>query len=238
MRINENYWLLNVPVAHRGLWDEDIPENSTAAYENAAAHGYAIEIDLYQSTDGEIFSFHDKTLKRMTGEDGNIFDKTAEQLKKLYLNGTKYKIPTFDEVLEIAKNRAPLLIELKDQPNGDYVKKVVERLSRYDGEFAIQSFNPLYINKVKKLAPQFIRGILGSDFVEDVNFLTRYVVKNMNFNNIIKPDFISYRYNGLPLSKKKSKNLPVIAWTVTDQETADRIKPYVKNIIFENFIPE
>lgn len=241
MRIKSDYFLFNKPIAHRGLWGNGVIENSTAAYKKAAEYGYPIEIDLYLSKDGVLFSFHDKTLKRMTGEDGYIYDKTAEQLKSLRLQNTNERIPTFNEVLEIAENKVPLLIEIKNQPDKTVVDKIVKRLKNYGGEFAIQSFNPLYINRVKKLAPEFIRGILSTADEEELKSekpITRLIVKKMLLNFLIKPDFISYDYKGLPLKKSKTKNKAVLCWTVTSQEIYDKIKKYADNIIFENFIPE
>lgn len=237
MRIDKNYWLLSRPVAHRGLWGGEIAENSITAYKNAAENGYPIEIDLYLSTDGILYSFHDDTLKRMTGAEGKIFDKSSEELNKLRLVGTDEKIPTFEEVLSIAEGKVPLLIEIKDQPNKEVVDKTVERLKTYKGEFAVQSFNPLYINRVKKLAPEFIRGILATENKWNTPF-KNFILKNMPLNFMIKPDFISYSYTGLPLKKSKTRGKGVICWTVTDQNTADRVKPFTDNIIFEGFIPK
>ena len=128
-RIPKNYWLLNRPVAHRGLWGGEIIENSLTAYRNAVEKGYPIEIDLYVTKDGKLVSFHDSTLKRMTGADGYIYEKTLAELKQLQLLGTDERIPTFDEVLEIAENKVPLLIEIKDQPDKTVVEKTVERLT-------------------------------------------------------------------------------------------------------------
>ena len=244
MRIDNNYWLLTTPVAHRGLWGEDIIENSLLAYKNAVEHGYPIEIDLYTSHDGEIFSFHDYTLDRMTGEKGNIFDKTAKELKELYLldndgRKTDQKIPTFKEVLEVAKGKVPILIEIKSQPDKTVVDKVVKILNSYSGEFAIQSFDPRYIKRVKELAPHFIRGILATKtYSKELPFIKRMVVKNMLLNPVIKPDFISYSFEDLPLKKSKVKNIPVITWTLTSQADYDKIKPFAKNIIFEKFTPK
>ena len=163
MRIEKDSWLITRPIAHRGLWGNGVIENSVTAYELAAKKQYPIEIDLYKTTDGELVSFHDNTLNRMTGENGFIYEKTLSELKSLRLSGTDEKIPTFNEVLEIAKNRSPLLIEIKNQPDKTVVDSVVKRLKEYNGEFAVQSFNPFYINRVKKLAPEFIRGILGNE---------------------------------------------------------------------------
>lgn len=236
-RIPKNYWLLNRPVAHRGLWGGEIIENSLTAYRNAVEKGYPIEIDLYVTKDGKLVSFHDSTLKRMTGADGYIYDKTLAELKQLQLLGTDERIPTFDEVLEIAENKVPLLIEIKDQPDKTVVEKTVERLKSYKGEFALQSFNPLYIKKVKKLAPQFIRGILATQDAGKKSAITNYIVKKMPLNFLIKPDFISYDYKGIPKYAKKTKKIPVISWTITSKEIETTVRPFIDNIIFEHYIP-
>lgn len=241
MRITKDSFLLNKPIAHRGLWGGNVTENSLSAYKNAADRGYPIEIDVYLSKDGELFSFHDKTLERMTGEKGFIYDKTAAELKNLKLLGTNETIPTLNEVLEITENKIPLLLEIKNQPDKTVVDKTVKRLKNYRGEFAVQSFNPFYIARVKKLAPEFIRGILATNDENDLkpeNAVTRYVIKKMPFNGFIKPDFISYRYTGVPLPKRKTKDKAVLCWTVTSQKIYDEIKPFCDNIIFEEFILE
>lgn len=234
MRLNKNSWLLNKPIAHRGLWGDGIIENSLPAYQNAIDNGYPIEVDVYSSLDGEIFCFHDENLFRMTGVNKNIYSLSASQIKELNLLESEQKIPTFDELLHLASGKVPLLIEIKNQPDSSVVDKVITRLLSYKGEFAIQSFNPLYIKRVKKLAPHFIRGILGSSvFYEKLPFYKRVLVKNMPFNFIIKPDFISYNYLGLPLKNKNSKNLPVIAWTITDLNDYKKAKEFCSNVIFE-----
>lgn len=236
-RIPKNYWLLNRPVAHRGLWGGEIIENSLTAYRNAVEKGYPFEIDLYVTKDGKLVSFHDSTLKRMTGADGYIYEKTLAELKQLQLLGTDERIPTFDEVLGIAENKVPLLIEIKDQPDKTVVEKTVERLKSYKGEFALQSFNPLYIKKVKKLAPQFIRGILATQDAGKKSAITNYIVKKMPLNFLIKPDFISYDYKGIPKYAKKTKKMPVISWTITSKEIETTVRPFIDNIIFEHYIP-
>ena len=234
---DKDFWLFNKPIAHRGLWGQDIIENSLPAYQNAVDHNFPIEIDLYTSLDGHLVSFHDKNLFRMTGENSLVYEKTLKEIKKLKLLNSNYTIPTFNEVLDLVDGKVPLLIEIKNQPNKKIVELVVERLKNYNGQFAIQSFNPFYINKVKKLAPNFIRGILGNHLAKEEKPFTRSVVKNLSFNFLCKPHFISYNYLGFPLKKRVKKNLPVIAWTITDKDTYKSIKPKVNNIIFENFIP-
>lgn len=238
MRISENSWLLNTPIAHRGLWGGNVVENSLTAYKKAVEMGYPIEIDVFITTDNHLVSFHDDNLRRMTGEDGFVFNKTLAELKALRLNQTLERIPTFDEVLEICQGKVPILIEIKNQPNKQVVDELVARLKSYNGEFAIQSFNPLYINRVKKLAPSFIRGILSDTFNLDKSRIVRYIVRKMPLNFICKPDFLSFNYKSLPIKFRRAKKYPKLAWTITSQEIADDIKPYANNIIFENFLPE
>lgn len=238
MKIPENHWLISRPIAHRGLWGGDVLENSVTAYKNAVANGYPVEIDLHLSTDGVLFSFHDDNTLRMTGKDLDIHTLSSTEITALRLKNTDQKIPTFDEVLSIVDGKVPLLIEIKNQPNKKVVDITVERLKKYDGEFAIQSFNPLYVNRIKKIAPEFIRGILATEKSETKKILNNIAITRMPLNWLIKPDFISYSHTGLPLKKSKIKNRPVITWTITDQKTADKIKPYAQNVIFEKFIPK
>lgn len=234
MRVKKDSWLMNKPIAHRGLWGGNVPENSTAAYEAAAANGYPVEIDLHFTKDKQIVSFHDDTLERMTGVKGNVSDYTYDEIKNFRLSGTDYTIPLFTKVLEICEGKSPLLIEIKNSDDDTLVDETVKILKNYKGEFAVQSFNPLYIKRVKKLAPEFIRGILACKDPGGSR-LQRRVIRNMSLNFLIKPDFISYCYSGYPLPPRKIKNKVCLAWTVTSYEIWDKVKPYIDNIIFENF---
>lgn len=233
MRTPKNYWLYNTPIAHRGLWGGEIVENSLKAYENAVNNGYPIEIDLFKTSDGKLVSFHDNTLARMTGAEGIVFEKTLSELKKLTLVGSNESIPTFKEVLNVVNGKVPLLIEIKKQPDKKIVESVLGELKDYKGEYAIQSFNPFYMLKVKKLAPNIIRGVLGTINAS----MHPFIIKHLPFNFLIKPDFISYYYGGLKYIKKKAKKCGLITWTVTNQDIANESKQYAQNIIFENFIP-
>lgn len=236
---NDNIvWLKNTPVAHRGLWGNGVPENSLISFDAAAKAGFAIETDIYMTTDGVPVCFHDKTLDRTTDGTGFIYEKSYAELSMLSLKGGG-KIPTLKELLETVNGRTPLLIEIKDQPNGKtLISAAVNILKKYDGAFAVQAFNPFYLNRVKKLAPKFTRGILSSENPDHPSALTRFVVKNMAFNFLCKPQFISFSHTGLPLKKRKIKGRPVLAWTVTSKDIYDKIKPHCDNIIFEYFIPE
>ena len=61
----------------------------------------------------------------------------------------------------------------------------------------------------------------------------------MLLNKKCEPMFISYDYRNLPNRfVKKYKHLPLIAWTIRNQQDYEKIVGNCDNIIFENFIPK
>lgn len=238
MRLNKDSSLFSKPIAHRGLWGEGVIENSLTAYQNAVDSGYPIEIDVYLTTDGHLVSFHDKSLERMTGDKGFVYEKPLAELMQLRLNGSDCKIPTLEQVLSVVDGKVPLLIEIKNQKNKKVVDILCTKLNNYKGEFAVQSFNPFYLMRLKKIAPDFLRGVLATEYAQGESAIVRYVLRKMPFNKFIKPDFISYSYSGLPLKKSLTKKVGVLCWTITDQQTLDKVSPYCDNFIFEHFIPK
>lgn len=74
---------MNIPklVAHRG-YTLRYPENSLASIEAAAKAGACyVEFDIQLTQDKIPIVFHDVTLKRTTGETGNVFELSWDQLK-------------------------------------------------------------------------------------------------------------------------------------------------------------
>lgn len=116
---HEKQIFLHKNYAHRGLYskDQSIPENSLPAFKAAAGAGYGVELDVQLSKDGHVMVFHDDSLKRMCGKDGNIWDYTLDELRGFSLAGTGERIPLFSEALEALKeNAGPLIVELKTGP--------------------------------------------------------------------------------------------------------------------------
>ena len=101
--------------AHRGLFakDQSIPENSMAAFSNAVAHGYGIELDIQLTKDKQLVVFHDHTLTRMCGIDLPVCEMTYEELRKYTLLDTDERIPLFKDVLDLVNGKVPLLVEIK-----------------------------------------------------------------------------------------------------------------------------
>lgn len=117
--------------AHRGDW-RNAPENSLQAVKNCIEMGVDIvEIDLKKTKDGQLILMHDKTIDRTTTGKGIPADYTLEELRKFYLkNGaghkTAHKVPTLEEVLNLAKGKILLNID----KGYDYFKDVYALLQK------------------------------------------------------------------------------------------------------------
>ena len=238
-------WIKETPIAHRGLHTKDIPENSLSAFENALKNNYAIELDVQFTKDKEVVVFHDENLKRMTNDTRNIEDVNYDELKNLRLGNTNEIIPTLEEVLELVDSKVAILIEIKDCK--DYIElseKTYEILKGYEGNYAIQSFNPFILEWYKNNASEVVRGQLSGTFTEgseSLNSFEKFALKNMLLNFKSKPNYRGYDLEGIPKSKLESlrkKGVPIIVWTVKNKEDMEKAYKYSDNITFENFLPK
>ena len=234
-------WLVEKYIAHRGLHDEQSPENSLSAFEKAIQNGYVIELDVQQIADGTVIVFHDSTLSRLTGHDGYVKYLIKDDLSSCFLNGTKETIPTFAQALNLICGRTPIIIEIKNSSKpGKLESQVLEQLKNYPGKFAIMSFNPYVLKWFKDNAPNILRGQLSSFFKnENLSFIKRIFLKKMVLNKISEPNFIAYNAQNLPNRfVRKYNSIPLLAWTIRSQEEYMRVVKYCDNIIFEGFTPK
>lgn len=234
-------FLKNNLIAHRGMHNinQGIPENTIKAFENAIKNNYIIELDVHILKDNNIVVFHDDNLKRMTGIDKNLKDVTFDEIRNLKLQNTNSYIPLFKDVLNLINGKTPIIIELKyDVKSGRLEKKLLELLKNYNGKFVIKSFSPLSIYWFKKHAPNIIRGQLSCDFTKsNYNFIKKFVLRNMLFNIITKPDFISFAIDSFPNKKVANfrKKKLVLGWTIKTHSDFLKAKNYCDNFICENF---
>ena len=77
-----NIKMKNKIIAHRGIHNKEIPENSLLACRLALGQNYAIEFDVHLSRDNKLVVIHDNNLKRMTGKKGSVRKLTLEEIKK------------------------------------------------------------------------------------------------------------------------------------------------------------
>lgn len=239
--------LLMANYAHRGLWDEGIPENSLAAFARAASAGYGIELDVRLSRDRRIMVFHDEDLMRMCGVKGKISDYTYAELRRLRLKGTNQEIPTLDETLALIRGRVPVMIEIKGEgtrPHPALCVRVAHRLDSYSGACGVVSFNPLVLSWFKNYRPSYARGQLVTAKRKLPTAKERIgsaALFHLLANCISRPDFLSVRVeqNKRPSLRllKKLFHIPVFCWTVCRKEEAIACRKQGCGMIFERIRP-
>lgn len=233
--------------AHRGLHGDGIPENSLKAFRRAAAEGYGAELDVHLLADGNLAVIHDSSLKRTAGADVEIEDLTIGELDNYYLEGTLETVPEFSKVLEIFRDRAPLVVELKSSRNNHdaLCQAVCRYLDDYQGDYCIESFDPRCVYWFRKHRPDVLRGQLAENFFKTKHckfpFFVKLLMSNHLVNFLTLPDFVAYRFSdrNTLFTKicRKLWKIQGVTWTVRSQREFDTAIHDGWIPIFENFNP-
>lgn len=212
-------------IAHKGVYNSGIPENTLPAFYKCVDKNYIIELDIHILNDKTIVVYHDFNLKRLTGKNKVIETLSYAQLSKIKIKN-KYTIPTLEQVIHIISGKVPVIIEIKDVDNNSYFEdELVKILDNYSGRFAIQSTNPYVIDWFLRKRKNYI---VGAVVLNDLNYK---IFKKY----ISKVDFISINKKSLP-TKINIKNKVLLGWTI---DSLDEYKKYIKycdNLICEKFI--
>jgi glycerophosphoryl diester phosphodiesterase len=231
-------WLAKHPVAHRGYHDLNKArwENTLSAFEAAAERGFAIECDIHLSRDGIPVVIHDADLKRLTGTDGSVFERTAAELGALKVGATADHIPTLEEMLRKVAGRVPLVIELKGIEGKDegLLSKVAGLLGHYRGQAAIMSFDSWLVREFPKQAPGIPAGLTAMGKSEqDIESHFGMLAYQLSF--------ASYNLDDMPnpfvTFMRERLSLPVISWTVRDRTAAELSAERADQMTFEGFDP-
>ncbi|WCL55693.1 glycerophosphodiester phosphodiesterase family protein [Gimibacter soli] len=212
-------WLAKSPVAHRGLHARDSVrvENTLPAVEAAVAQGFAIEIDVRLSADGQVVVFHDKTLDRLTAGVGLVKEVPYADLKALPVGASGLPMPLLADVLHAIGSNVALYIEVKTEKDTKVPKlmaAVREALHGYHGPVAIMSFNPYVTDWCRHHLPLLPRGIImGKETLSRMRarLLIPYWLKRT------QPDFLAVDVNLLPnkiIHDWRAKGGLVATWTV------------------------
>src|SRR5574341_1433935 len=156
--------------AHRGA-SLLAPENTLAAFELAVKQGAdGIELDVRLCRTGEWVVIHDVRLNRTTNGRGLVRAKSIDELRRLDAGSSFHqkfaneRIPTLAEVLDWAKGRALLNIEIKSlaRPAERAEQSLLSLLRRHGvrRQCLISSFNPLVLRRLARLDPGLPTGLL------------------------------------------------------------------------------
>lgn len=159
-------------IGHRGALGY-APENTMPSFQKGAELGAdLVECDIHVSRDGHLIVMHDGDVARTTNGRGHIKDLTLGEIKKLDAGARFHSrfsgvpVPTLDELLAWAKDRIPLIIEIKGDPlpHPEIGAKLVQALTRYGmlDDVCVISFHHPVLRALKGLSPNLATGILYS----------------------------------------------------------------------------
>ena len=236
-------------IAHRGLHDNttSAPENSLSAFKKAADAGYGIELDVQLTRDKDVVVFHDCDLIRACGAEVKTADCSLAMLQTHRLFSSDEQIPSFAEALSQIRGQVPVIVELKSAPGSDHhalCEKTAGYLDSYDGVFCIESFNPMIVLWFKQNRPEFLRGILSTNFFKEpvpLSWSEKFVLTNCLTNFFTRPDFLAYdiRYRNQLSSRICTRlyRMVSVGWTVTNEEEFAKAGSWYDVVIFDSFLP-
>ena len=148
---------------HRGNPAEE-PENTLRSFASALELGVdLVECDVHLSADGDLIVIHDHSVDRTTDGEGLVGLKTTAELRALDAGGGE-RLPFLEEVVDLVRGRAGLVVELKQAPlpYPGLEEAVVDKLRALEmlDDCAVISFWHPSAQRVKQLEPRIQVGIL------------------------------------------------------------------------------
>ena len=136
-------------IAHRGLWNKDIKDNSYEALKNGLESNkyIGVECDIRTTLDNKFIIYHNSFYK------GSLVRYTYfKDLKNISLVEDLLKIET-DKII---------LLEIKERDINK--KKLLKLLNKYKRNYYIMSFNNNVILELRDLNPNYKYGVLNYIF--------------------------------------------------------------------------
>lgn len=201
-------------IAHRGgAWVA--PENTIAAFERANADGADwIELDVQENADGEVVVEHDRDFMRAAGVALEVWQATADDLAVIDIGGSfspefaDERVPTFRQVLELARGKVGVFIELKYYGhNVDLEQKVIDLVEEtgMTSNVVIMSLDLEGLQRAQALRPDWTYGLLNAAAIGDLTQLDL--------------DFLALTTDATKLSmvrRTHEHGMKMYPWTVND----------------------
>ncbi len=192
-----------------------------------------IEIDVFKCASGQLVLFHDKDLKRLTGESGLIESLTIKELEQFLVLG-KYKIPTLEDVLKKIKEPIFVNIELKGSNTAETTSKIIKyfvKNTSWDLEnFIVSSFSWLELEQLRLIDKNIPIGVLVGRSVsinEAIEFGKKIDAKAIHPNYAL--------LNDITFKKIKNNGFKIYTWTVNDIDDINLMKKLKVDGIISDF---
>ena len=184
-------------IAHRGFAGV-YPENTVAAVERATTRTPGgppemVEVDVMPTADGEIVTFHDYDLGRVTDAPDDLADRKVwetpyETLADFDVLGTGEPIPTLADVLDALPPEVGVNVEFKNPGSADirprenlppavrdeqtalwraFAAEVLDTLAAYDHDVLVSSFAEGALAAVREVDPSVPVAVVFADSIAD-----------------------------------------------------------------------
>ena len=216
-------------IAHRGA-GKLAPENTLAAFELGAKHGYRMfECDAKLSLDGIVFLLHDAELERTTDGSGMAGEWEWSRLSQLDAgswHSAHYaceKLPTLESLAHFCISHGYFLnIEIKPTPGTETITGLTvakEAMRLWQGQAIsplLTSFKAQSLSAAKQAAPRLPTGLLLDSLWDGW------------LETAIDLDCVAIICNYKLWNKKlveavHSKNMSCLSYTVNDKEVVDTL---------------
>lgn len=235
-------WLKDVPLAHRGLHGDGVPQNSLAAFAAAREAGVGIELDVRLSADGVPVVFHDRSFER-DGESVNVSAATVEELAAVRLGDSDESIPTLEQALAVAGS-TPVMVEVKNERAraGGLEAATVTVMAMHDegggGPTCVASFNPWTLRWLRRRRPAVDR-VLTAGPMDNATIPAgmKWTVRTLRLLDRIDPVAVSYDVVGLDapaVQDYRAAGGTVVTWTVATPALLETARQLADNLIFEH----
>ena len=201
-------------IAHRGA-SGSAPENTMASFQRAITDKADwIELDVQENADDIVVVAHDSDFMKVAQKGLKVWNATNENLRDLDIGSwyapeySNQRVPTLRQVLELAKGKLGVIIELKyyghDRNLESQVVDIVEQKGM-ESEIMVMSLKMDGLRKIAGLRPKWTRGLLNTTSIGD---LTRLDLDFLALNSIAA---------SLPMiNRAHKKGMKVYVWTVND----------------------
>lgn len=224
--------------AHRGVPDL-VPENTLPSFAAAWEQGAEmIEIDIQRTSDHHLVVIHDPTVDRTTEGRGMVKDLTLAQLERLNASaGFKdhsyppTRIPTLVEVMEWARGKVWLNLEIKNAPflYPGLEQQVAQMVMDYhmEDQVLLSSFDHLRLAEVTRDFPLLMTGLL-------------YYSRPLNpaeearaAGAIASHPHLHFASRELIASLQK-ENIRTVVWTVDEEKEMELLITWQVDVIITN----
>ncbi len=137
-----------------------------------------LEIDVQEDATGRVVVAHDSDFMKLAGNPLKVWDATPETLAPVDIGSwfdplyADQRVPTLREVLELARGRAKVLVELKyyghDEQLSARVAEIVEQTDMVD-QTAFMSLKVKQVADMRVVRPAWRTGLLAATAIGDLS---------------------------------------------------------------------